>query len=126
MNRAEFLQKMVLDEVADDYENVDQIILPFVARECAKLGLTVHRWDIVDALALLVENGLVKAYRLSSSAPTTQPLVGMPSLEVIEEYFETYFYITKPGREVDLADDSWWPFDDEGQPIPNWQLPTET
>ncbi len=40
-------------------------------------------------------------------------LEGMPPLDVIEEYFETCFDITKTGLEYHLSDDSWWPFDDE-------------
>ena len=56
------VRKMVLNEISDDYENVDQIILPSVAKECAKLGLVVERSDIVNALGDLIEEGLAKAY----------------------------------------------------------------
>jgi len=40
----------------------------------------------------------------------------MPPLDVVEENFETYFYITKKGMDLHLSDDSWWPFgnDTEG------------
>lgn len=116
MNRTELIQKMVLSEISDDYENVDQIILPVVARECAKLGIVVERSEIVGALAELVEAGLAKAYLLTSTTPTIA-LQGMPELDVVEEDFETYFYITKQGLDQHLSDDTWWPFDDEGQPL---------
>ncbi len=116
MNTTELIQKMVLSEISDDYENVDQIILPVVARECAKLGIAVERSDVVGALAELVEDGLAKAYRLSSTTPAIA-LQGMPTLDIVEEYFETYFYITKQGLDQHLSDDTWWPFDDEGQPL---------
>lgn len=115
MNRAEFIQKMVLNHISDDYENVDQIILPVVARECAKLGFIVERSDVVRALAELIENGLAKAYLLSCTP--AKELHGMPLLDVVETEFETYFYITKKGMDQHLSDDSWWPFDDDGQPF---------
>jgi hypothetical protein len=104
---------MVLDTISDDYENVDQIILPEVARDCAKLGFTVARSEIVDALAKLIEDGFAKAYLRSGTEPFSTELQGMPPLDVIEEYFQTYFYITKKGMEFHLSDDTWWPFNDE-------------
>ncbi len=116
MNRDELIRKMVLSEISDDYENVDQIVFPVVARECAKLGLVVERSDVVGALAELIEQGLAKVYLLSTTP--AKELESMPSLEVIEEDFETYFYITKKGMDYHLSDDTWWPFDDQGQPLP--------
>jgi hypothetical protein len=116
MDRNELIRWMVLDEICDDYENVDQIILPDVARDCAKLGFVVDRSNIVKALGELIEGGLAKAYLLSGTKP--EELRGMPSLDVIEEDFKTYFYVTPKGKELHLSDDSWWPFDDEGNPRP--------
>jgi len=46
MDRNELIRRMVLDQICDDYENVDQIILPDVARDCAKLGFAVERSHI--------------------------------------------------------------------------------
>lgn len=40
----------------------------------------------------------------------------MPPLDVVEEYFTTYFFITEKGMDLHLADDSWWPFDEEREP----------
>ena len=116
MNRSELILKMVLSEISDDYENVDQIVLPVVARECAKLGFVVERSEIVGAMAELINDGLAKAYLLSSWAPPKE-LQGMPLLDVVERDFETYFYITKKGMDQHLSDDTWWPFDDQGQPL---------
>jgi hypothetical protein len=39
----------------------------------------------------------------------------MPLPGVIETDFKTYFYITK-SRIDQLLGDTWWPFNDEGQP----------
>lgn len=113
MNRNEFIRKMVLIEIADDYENVDQRILPGVARDCAKLGLSVARSDVVRALAELVGSELAKAYCLRSNLPGPIELTGMPPIDVVETYFETFFYITEKGMAFHKSDDSWWPFDDE-------------
>jgi hypothetical protein len=116
MDRNELIRWMVLDEICDDYENVDQIILTDVARDCAKLGFVVERSHIVNALGELIEGGLAKAYLLSGARP--EELLGMPSLDVVEEDFKTYFYVTPKGKELHLSDESWRPFDDEGKPCP--------
>jgi len=104
---------MVLRAIADDYENVDQVILSQVAEAGAGYGLTIERSDIVDALTGLIQDGLAKAYVLSPIAPFSRELQGMPPLDVIETYFQTYFYITKKGIDL-LSGDSWWPFNNEG------------
>ena len=114
MNRRELVRKLVLSEISDDYENVDQCILRHVAEVGAKCGLTIERSEIVDALAELIDGGLAKAYILSGPKPTE--LQSMPPLDVVEEYFKTYFYITKKGMALHLSDDTWWPLDDEGKP----------
>jgi hypothetical protein len=46
----------------------------------------------------------------------------MPSLDLVEENFKTYFYSTRKGMDFHLSDDTWWPFDDDGSVLPNWQL----
>ena len=33
MNRAELVRRLVLNSISDDYENIDQIILPMVAED---------------------------------------------------------------------------------------------
>lgn len=66
----------------------------------------------MEALSGLVADGLAKAYTLSSRVPNTTPLEGMPPVDVVEEYFRTYFLITEKGMEVHLADANWWPFDE--------------
>lgn len=89
---------MVLSEISADFENVDQMILPNVAEQCAKLGFAAGRSHIIEALGALVENGLAKAYVLSSKEPAKE-LQGMPPMNVPEEHFVTYFYITTVGME---------------------------
>jgi hypothetical protein len=97
VERGELIRRLVLIAIADDYENVDQVILRDVSRRGARLGVTLERSDIVTALGELVQQGLAKAYRLTESS---SPLAGMPPLDVVEEYFETYFYITEKGKKL--------------------------
>jgi len=125
MNRSEFLQRLVLKTICDDFENVDQVILREVAEQGTRCGLTIRRSDIVEALRGLVEAGLAKAYDLSPSRrdPFAGELPGMPPLDVVEEYFRTYFYVTKKGIEFHKASDTWWPFDDAGLLRPDWNPP---
>jgi hypothetical protein len=80
LSRSEFVRRLVLNSICDDFENVDQVILREVAEEAAKCGLTVGRPEVVEALAALVEAGLAKAYILSgdSNDPFSGELPGMP------------------------------------------------
>ena len=118
MERRELIRRPVLNSICDNFENVDQIILPGVTRDGSKFGLTIERSDIVDALKGLIEDGLAKAYFLSGTPgrdPFAGELPGMPPLDVVEEDFQTYFYITKKGMDFHRADRSWWPFGDEDE-----------
>jgi hypothetical protein len=85
-----------------------------MSRNCLLLGFTVDRSEIVEALAGLIADGLASAYLLSGYGPSRK-LDGMPPLEVVEEDFTTYFYITKKGLDFHLSDDT-FPFNDDGQP----------
>jgi len=116
ISRSELVRLMVLNEICDDYENVDQIIFPKVAKQTAKYGLVIERSEIVNALAGLIQDGLAKAYLLSPFEPFSIELPGMPPLDVIEEDFETYFYATKTGiDDLRRSRMTSWPFDDEGE-----------
>jgi hypothetical protein len=124
MTRSEFVQRLVLREISDDFENVDQIILPNVGAIGSKCGLTIERSEIVDALSDLVARGLAKGYRLSPRPddPSAGELPGMPDLSAVEEDFRTYFYITEAGMAVHRANDDGWPLDDDGNLEPGWRL----
>ncbi len=39
----------------------------------------------------------------------------MPSMDAGEENYGIYFYITRKGMEFHLADNAWWPRDDEDE-----------
>jgi hypothetical protein len=116
LSRSEFVRRLVLNSICDDFENVDQVILRDVAEGGAKCGLTIERPEVVEALAGLIEVGLAKAYILSgySKDPFSGELPGMPPMGVVEEYFKTYFYITKKGLDQHSLHrtDGTWPFGD--------------
>lgn len=114
MERRELIRRLVLNSICDDFENVDQTILRDVASNGSRFGLTVERPDVVDALEGLIADGLAKAYLLSGKIhdPFDGELPGLPPMGTVEEDFRTYFYITKKGMELHLADDTWWPFED--------------
>lgn len=118
MDRSELIRRMVLNAMCDDFENVDQIILPMVARDCAKLGFLVERADNVKKLTGLVIDGLAKVYLLSGTEPFRTELQGMPPVDVAEEDFKIYFYITKKGMEFHRSHDAWWPFDGDDNVLP--------
>lgn len=100
MNRTEFVRRLALMEISDDFENVDQVILRHVAERGSRCGLKIARSEIVDALAGLIEDGLAKAYDLSAAGtkdPFSTEIQGMPEINLVEENFKTYFYITRRG-----------------------------
>jgi hypothetical protein len=125
MTRAEFVQRLVLNTICDDFENVDQVILPEIGEQAGKCGLTIQRSEIVAALHRLVERGLAKAYDLAGSGrdPFSGEIAGVPPLDVVEDRFRTYFYVTGKGMHFHNADCTWWPFDDEGSLRPDWNPP---
>lgn len=123
MTPAEFVQRLVLNTMTDDFENVDQVILRQVAQVGAKCGLTINRSQVVEAIRGLVEAGLARAYELSGRDPFSVELPDMPPLDVEEENFKTYFYVTERGMDFHEADGSWWPLDDLGALRPDWNPP---
>jgi hypothetical protein len=86
----------------------------YVVEQFAKLGMAIERSEIVSVLGGLIQDGLAKAYLLSGTEPYSTELHGMPPLDLVEEDFKTYFYITKKGVAVLLSDRINWPFDAEG------------
>jgi hypothetical protein len=97
--------------MCDDFENIDQIILPSVRRDGTELGLVIDRPEIVETVAELVNEGMAKAYLLVPGIgdPFSGELPGMPPVDIIEEDFKTYFYATKKGIDFYVSDTSWMP-----------------
>jgi hypothetical protein len=130
LSRSEFVRRLVLNSISDDFENVDQVILRDVAEDAAKCGFTVERPEVVEALAGLIADGFAKAYILSGDSrdPFSGELPGMPPMGVIEEYFKTYFYITKAGLDLHNRQrcDGTWPFDDLGDLRQDWRLTADS
>ena len=122
MTRDEFVQRLILNSICDEFENVDQVILRDVAEVGAKCGLTIQRPEVVEGLRRLVSAGLAKAYELSARRDPLE-LDGMPPLDVVEEDFTTYFYVTKKGMDFHEADGTWWTLDDGGALRPDWKAP---
>ena len=122
MDRREFVRLFVLSTICDDYENIDQIILPNALRDGARCSLRIDRVEVIEALGRLIEDGLAKAYILSGKEPFSREIVGMPDVSEIEEDFETYFLVTDKGMEFHRSNHSWWPFDEDDNLLPDWSL----
>ena len=125
MTRPEFVQRLVLNTICDDFENVDRVILRDVADIGASCGLTIQRAEVVESLRALAEAGLARAYDLFPGIrdPFSGELHGMPPLDLVEHDFRTYFYVTRQGIELHKADSRWWPLNDEGALRPDWKPP---
>jgi hypothetical protein len=48
--------------------------------------------------------------------PGSTEFPGMPPVDIVEEDFKTYFYITKKGMDFHLSDETWWLFGDNDEP----------
>jgi len=66
MHRRELVRTFVLNGIADDYENLEQITKQAASLR-ADCGMTIQSSEILEALGDLVGAGLAKAYRLSSN-----------------------------------------------------------
>ena len=104
MKGNDLIRQLVLESICNDYENVDQVILPEIVDKASNFGLHIDRPEIVEALAGLVAAGLAKAYLLSTQKPFFTELEGMPPLDTIETDLKTYFYITDSGRNLILSE----------------------
>jgi len=111
VNRHEQIRVLVLNEIADDYEEPTHI-REMISREFQPGGCEVDGNEILDALLDLLRAGLAKAYKLSSVAP----YVEVAASSDLPELGRCYFWITPEGVNV-LR--NWkkqrWPFDDEGE-----------
>ena len=118
MTRNELIRLLVLNEIADDYEEPEYIHgrLAGLGPHC---GLPIELPDVRQALLDLVGLGCAKAYNLWRNP--AEGLRGVPPLERVDEY---YYWITDQGRVVHSSFNS-WPFDEEGKIRPGWCAPTE-
>jgi len=114
MTGFELIRMLVLNEIADDYEEPKHLHeqLASLAERC---GMTIQPLDVRHALIDLVRIGWAKAYRLSQKEPVEE-VRGTPSAELAEDY---YYWITDKGRQVQSC------FDDTGEIIPGWRPPVE-
>ncbi len=112
----------VLNSICDCRMNVDQCILSMVNTHSDKTGVTISRAEVVGAMTGLVESDLAKAEHLSPWPGESVEVEGMPPMDEVEEDFKTYFFITEKGMKLHLSDDSWYPFDDDGNLKPGWHL----
>ena len=122
MVRKELVRRFVLNEIGDDYEHLEHI-RSLMAKDAERCGLTISTDEIVQSLADLIQSGLAKAYRFRppyKSQPDQIP--GMPPLEEISEY---YFWATPQGRDLQVSDRSWYPFDDDDELRKDWAVPTQ-
>jgi len=124
MNRSELIRMFVLDAIADDYENLEQIT-KHITRLSSDCGMAVTPSVVLQALDELIAAGLAKAYRLSNQI---EEIGGMPPPDEIGSPNESltddaYFWVTEDGRRLQLADCPAWPFDDNNTLRADWRLP---
>jgi aryl-alcohol dehydrogenase-like predicted oxidoreductase len=82
-----------MDAIANDYEELGMIV-DEVSAWAAERGISVTPEEILTALTGLVQTGLAKAYRLSSSHPPEE----IHGLHRIERQTDYYFLLTPEGK----------------------------
>jgi hypothetical protein len=118
MIRSELVRMLVLDVVANDYEEVEKIETD--VRELAMgCGIALQSIEVLAALRDLVEAGLVKAYRFLPGAQKYEEIHGLPPEN---EFRDCWFWITSKGKLQIEASDGLWPFDEDGIIRKGWSL----
>jgi hypothetical protein len=117
MNRNELTRMFVLNEIGDDYENLEKIAKEVTALG-TRCGLTLDLPEISNALMYLMEAGLARAYRLSPTRPNEEIQVVPPQ----EQLPDLYFLATAKGAGEHQRLEQYWPFDDEGSLRQDWTL----
>jgi hypothetical protein len=120
MNPQKLIRLFALMAISDDYEEPKHLYR-VIAQEAGICGVVVSPDGVRVALTELVESGLAKAYRLSTTEPVEE-IEGAPPLDRLDEY---YFWITDKGRHVLAVDRVHWPLDEENVLLPGWQPPSE-
>lgn len=115
MTRNDLLRRLVLNELSDDYENLEHITVRVQSLE-GQCGLKFTRAEYVSAVVELINLELVKAYRVS---PMTTDLeaVGLPPLAEMDR---CYFWQTEKGRIMNATEP--WPIDDDGHLLQGFEI----
>jgi hypothetical protein len=90
-NRSERIRAEVLNFIADDYEEIGQIMIDL---DRWSSELRIGRDEVRTALVSLIGDGLAKAYMLGEGG---YELEGVPEAATFEDH---YFYITPKGIEI--------------------------
>jgi hypothetical protein len=105
MSHDEQLRGLVMDAVANDYEDAE-MILEEVSKWCSEDALPFKpgQRDILAALTHLIDARLVKAYFLSAREPPKEIRLpragGMVKIPDGDSETGCYFLLTKEGHEV--------------------------
>ena len=93
-NRRSLIKDLVLNSIADDYEDF-RIILDEVTHWGSQRGVQLTRNEIETALRDLLSAGHAQAYELSTLPPHSTPVV-----VAAERIRASYYYLTPAGRDI--------------------------
>jgi hypothetical protein len=127
MTRAELIRMLVLNSIADDYENLEQIAKD-VTRMSTECGVSVSTDEILNGLSDLIESNLATAYRFDRFRDRWIEFKSMPERSEIGSPRETnindaWFWVTERGKEMVIAHGPDWPFDDDDKLRAGWKPP---
>jgi hypothetical protein len=93
MERSDLVRALVMDAIANDYEEPG-VIVDEVSAWAGERGVSVTTTEILAALTGLVQTGLAKAYRLSASRPAEE----VHGLQQIHRETDCYFLLSPEGK----------------------------
>lgn len=102
MSREELITAMVMDAIADDYEDFEMVVTE-VTRWAAERGIPASQNEIAAGLTILIQAGLAKAYLLSAKptdwaheVPEAEWRAALTHPAAAEIPY--YFYLTDEGK----------------------------
>ena len=102
MTKTQLLEIFVLNEVSDDYENL-QYIVEHVQKWSAEYGLTPTRSEIVTALISLIEAEMISAFDLSAKSP-----IVIDVTDLTGKMDDLWYYQTPAGKTLHQQNDEFY------------------
>ena len=122
MTRSEWIRRLVLNGICDDYEDIEQIT-KYVHDVGPRCAITISHDEIIQTLRELIELGYAKAWDLSRwPDPATTDCQGMPPSEDITP-MDPRFFRTEEGLAFQKARSTGGPFDEDHNLREGWLAP---
>lgn len=90
-SRSALLRQSVIRAMADDYENLEQVV-GWATRSLSEQGLQASWEELIEVLRQVIDDGLARAYILSPEPPYSTPVPF-----TLADSGNLWFYLTAEG-----------------------------